>query len=489
MGGLFGVVSKEDCAKELSAIELLFYGTDYHYHMATRRGGMATFENGEFFRFIHDITTSQFRPKFEDDIHKMHGRMGVGVISDYEDQPLVINSHLGRYAIVSVNRITNLDEIVRGAFHSRKTHFAETGKGEINPTEVVATLINEEADYVSGIENAQEAINGSCSLVMLTPEGLYAARDKLGRTPLVVGKTRDGNKYAITSETTAFPNLGFEIEKELDPGEVVVINQDGIEQKKAPGEKMQICSFLWVYFGYPSSTYEGANVELVRYKCGEELALADAHDLSCGELKVDMVAGIPDSGTGHAIGYSNKSGIPYGRPFVKYTPTWPRSFMPTDQQKRDLIARMKLIPIKDLVKGKRLLFCEDSIVRGTQLKDTVQRLYDAGAAEVHIRPACPPLIYGCDFLSFSRARSANELAGQRAIRALEGIKDEERIPVEVLAAYRNPDSEKFTRMVDWIKDDLKLTTLRYQRLDSLVRAIGLPKEKECTHCWDGSSYF
>jgi amidophosphoribosyltransferase len=492
MAGLFGVASKSyDLAGEkgkLGSIDCLFYGTDYHSHLGTARGGMATIDaGGKFHRYIHNISNAQFRSKFEDDVKKLRGNLGIGVISDYEDQPLVISSHLGKYAIVSVNRITNLDEIVEEAFKRKTAHFAETGTGELNPSEVIATLINQGASYVEGIVNSQEAIKGSSSLLLLTKEGIYAARDALGRTPLILGK-KEGT-YAIASESCALPNLGFEVEKELGPGEIVLVTPGGVERKKKQKEEIQICSFMWVYFGYPASGYEGVNVEHARYRCGKALARQDAEDLKSGKLKIDMVAGIPDSGTGHAIGYANESGINFGRPFVKYTPTWPRSFMPPDQEMRDLIARMKLIPLKELVKGKRLLFCEDSIVRGTQLKDTVQRLYDAGAIEVHMRPACPPLIYGCDFLNFSRARSANELAGQKAIRALRGISKDTPIPTELLKLYGNSNTQEYSEMVDWIRRDLKLTTLKYQKLGDLVKAIGLPKEKLCTHCWDGSSCF
>lgn len=483
MGGMFGVVFREEREKELGAVDTLCYGVDYHSHLATRRGGMVTVSNGEFFRYIHDITNASFRSKFRKDMKKFRGKIGIGAISDYEDQPLVISSHLGRYAIVSVNRITNLDDIVRAAFRSRKTHFAETGKGEINPTEVIATLINQEDNYVSGIENSQETVRGSNSLLLMTPEGIYAARDRLGRTPLVIGKK--DNAYAVTSETGAFLNLGFEDEKELGPGETVFISPDGIETKKKAGENMQICSFLWVYFGYPSSDYEGINVEETRYRCGAELAKADREDLESERLKLNLVAGIPDSGTGHAIGYANESRIPYKRPFVKYTPSWPRSFMPPNQEIRDIIAKMKLIPIKRIIDGQSLLFCEDSIVRGTQLRDIIERLYQRGAREIHMRPACPPLIYGCEFLNFSRSKSANELAGQRAIRAIRGIGDREEMPGEILEAYSDPDSDKYHAMTDWIRDELKLTSLKYQRLPDLVSAIGLPKEKLCTFCWDG----
>jgi len=468
MGGLFGVVSQDDCVREL------FYGTDYHSHLGTKRGGLAVRNSEGFMRFIHDISNAQFRSKFSEDVQKMHGTSGIGVISDHEDQPLIIGSHLGVYAIVTVGVVKNLDELVRKAFEKRTPHFTEMNRGEINPTEMVAALINEGATYEEGIGNAQEAIRGSCSLLLLTEEGLYAARDRLGRTPVVLGKKRGA--LAATMETCAFPNLGFEVDRYLGPGEVVLITQDGAERKAPPGEKMQICAFLWVYYGYPASSYEGINVEMVRNACGTYLAKRD-------EAEVDLVAGIPDSGTGHAIGYANESGVPFRRPFVKYTPTWPRSFLPPEQEDRDLVARMKLVPIKDLIQGRRLLFCEDSIVRGTQLKETIARLYECGAEEVHMRPACPPLVHSCEFLNFSRSRSALDLAARRAIKELGD--DVERPSKE----YSVPGTEKYCAMAERIRQRLNLTTLQYQRLEDLVDAIGLPKERLCTHCWDGSGCF
>ena len=464
MGGLFAVASKEDCVADL------FFGTDYHSHLGTRRGGLATLMEGEFCRYIHDISNAQFRSKFEDDIRKMSGVRGLGVISDYEDQPLIIGSHLGAYAIVTVGLVKNADQLVRKAF-GQKMHFSEMGGGEVNPTELVATLINQEATFEDGIERALAAIEGSCSLVLLTDRGIYAARDRLGRTPVVIGKKRGA--CAVASETCAFPNLGFETERFLGPGEVVLVTEDGVEQKKAPGNRLQICAFLWVYYGYPASSYEGINVEATRYRCGAALA---SHD----SVKVDCVAGIPDSGVAHAIGYANAAGIPYARPFVKYTPTWPRSFMPTDQRVRDLVARMKLIPVRELIQDKRILFSEDSIVRGTQLQDTIRRLYDFGAREVHMRPACPPLVFGCKFLNFSRSRSPLDLAGRKAILELEGQGDAH------LDQYSDPDSERYCAMVERIRARLQLTSLQYQRLGDLVDAIGLPKAKLCTYCWDGA---
>jgi len=465
MGGFFGVVSKTDCIHDL------FYGTDYHSHLGTKRGGLAVRDAGGFSRFIHDITNAQFRSKFEDDIGKMRGTRGIGVISDYEDQPLIIGSHLGLYAIVTVGVVRNAQRLAKAAFKRRTTHFSEMGGGEINPTELVATLINQEATFEDGIRRAQEAIEGSCSLLLLTDHGIYAARDRLGRTPVVIGE-KEGAR-AATLETCAFPNLGYKVIRYLGPGETVLITEDGIEVKGASGAKMQICSFLWVYYGYPASCYEGVNVEVVRNRCGAALARRGDQDL-------DLVAGIPDSGTGHAIGYADEARVPYRRPFVKYTPTWARSFMPQDQRTRDLVARMKLVPIRELIEGKRLLFCEDSIVRGTQLRDIIRRLYDYGAREVHMRPACPPLIWGCKFLNFSRSRSELDLAARKAIQELEGSDK------QPLAAYADPESEAHRQMVDAVRKRLNLTSLRYQRLEGLIEAIGLPKAKLCTYCWDGA---
>jgi len=466
MGGFFGVISKRDCVREL------FYGTDYHSHLGTRRGGLAVLNSSGLTRFIHNIENAQFRSKFEDDITAMHGTRGIGVISDYEDQPLIIGSHLGLYAIVTVGAVHNLEALARKAM-GKRTHFSEMAGGQINPTELIAILINQEPTFEEGIRRAQEAVEGSCSLLLLTGQGLYAARDALGRTPVVIGR-KDG-AHAAAMETCAFPNLGYEIERYLGPGEVVLITEEGFEQKRPPGEKLRICAFLWVYYGYPASSYEHINVEMARNRCGVALARNE-------DAQIDMVAGIPDSGVAHAIGYANAAGIPYRRPFVKYTPTWPRSFMPQDQSVRELVARMKLIPIQELIQGQRLLFCEDSIVRGTQLKNTIQRMYDYGAREVHMRPACPPLIYGCKFLNFSRSRSEMDLAARRAIREIEGQLDDAE---GSLVEYSDPTSEKFRSMVESIRRRLNLTTLRYQKLSDLVAAIGLPKESLCTYCWDG----
>jgi amidophosphoribosyltransferase len=464
MGGFFGVVSTQD------AVTDLFFGTDYHSHLGTMRGGLAVWDDGRFQRHIHDITNAQFRSKFQDDVVRMKGRSGIGVISDFEDQPLIVASHLGTYAIVTVGVVRNLDALAKQAF-SNGAHFSEMGGIGLNPTELVATLINRQPTFEDGIRSAQMSIEGSCSMLLLTDKGVYAARDRFGRTPIILGR-RDG-AMAATMETCAFPNLDYEVDRYLGPGEVVRLTPDGCEQLLPPLDRLQICSFLWVYYGYPASSYEGINAEVARNRCGAALARRD-------DLEMDIVAGIPDSGTAHAIGYAAEAGVPYRRPFVKYTPTWPRSFMPQDQKIRDLVARMKLIPIRELINGQRLLFCEDSIVRGTQLQEIIARLYDYGAKEVHMRPACPPLVYGCKYLNFSRSRTVLDLAARKAIREIEGDENAH------LPAYANPCSEKHCAMVDRICTRLRLTSLKYQRLDDLVASIGLPKEKLCTHCWDGA---
>jgi len=464
MGGFFGVVSKEDCVTDL------FYGTDYHSHLGTKRGGLAAKDGGYITRFIRDISNAQFRSKFEDDIDKIHGNKGIGVISDNEDQPLIISSHLGTYAVVTVAKINNVRELKDEVFQKGVSHFAEMGGGDVNPTELAASLINTQPTFEEGIKYAQKMIDGSCSMLLMTGKGIYAVRDRLGRTPVVLGE-KNGS-YAASMETCAFPTLGYEKTRFLGPGEAVLLTADGVERKIAPGDKMQICAFLWVYYGYPSSEYEGINVEAARYRCGALLADND-------DVEVDLVAGIPDSGTGHAIGYANRSGVPYGRPYVKYTPTWPRSFMPQNQAHRNLVARMKLIPIRELIEGKRILFCEDSIVRGTQLKDTIKKLYALGAKELHMRPACPPLVHGCKFLNFSQSRSELDLAGRWAIQELVGD-----APFD-LKEYADASSAKYKDMVAVIEKRLGLTTLKYQKLENLVEAIGLPRDKLCTYCWDG----
>jgi len=463
MSGFFGVVSKTDCVREV------FFGTDYHSHLGTQRGGIAVRNTEGFIRNIHDISNSQFRSKFDDEICTMQGNQGIGIISDYEDQPILVHSHLGTFAIAMVGAIQNIEELVQRAFKNRITHFSEMTDQGVNPTELVATIIAQESSFTEGIQRVQESVEGSCSVLLLTPEGMYAGRDRLGRTPVVIG-SKEG-AHAATFETSAFPNLNYEIEKYLGPGEIVRITAEGCEQMKKPGDQMRICAFLWVYYGFPSSSYEGINVEDVRNRCGAFLAQNE-------NRVIDMVAGIPDSGTAYAIGYANEAKIRYRRPFVKYTPTWPRSFMPQDQQIRELVAKMKLIPIRELIEGNRLLFCEDSIVRGTQLQDIIQRIFDYGAKEVHMRPACPPLTYGCKFLNFSRSRSVLDLATRKAIKKLEG--DENKF----LKEYSDPSSDKYINMIETIRNRLKLTSLKYQKLEDMVKAIGLPKEKLCTYCWD-----
>ncbi len=467
MGGIFGCALKEDCVNHL------FYGTDYLSHLGTRRGGLAVLNEKKITRKIHSLESSYFRTKFESDLPDFHGNTGIGVISDHEDQPILISSHLGTFGIVTVSKVNNIDELAKRAFGKNK-YFSEISAVGINPTELVAMMICEKGTFEEGIIHAQEMIKGSCSMLVLTNQGVYAARDKLGRTPIIIGKGDSG--FAAASETCAFPNLGYETDTYLGPGEIVLMTPEGCEQRKKPGDKMQVCSFLWVYYGYPASSYEGINVETVRYKCGNALARND-------DVEIDFAAGIPDSGIGHAIGYANEKGIRYKRPFVKYTPTWPRSFMPQNQDVRDLVARMKLIPVRELIEGNRIMFCEDSIVRGTQLQDNVEILFEYGAAEVHMRPACPTLIYPCEFLNFSQSRSTLDLAGRKAIKEIEGVEDKH------LEDYATAGSEKNLTMTESIRKRLKLTTLKFQRMDDLVEAIGLPKEKLCTHCWDGTSYF
>lgn len=467
MSGFFGVVSKTDCVSDV------FYGTDYHSHLGTKRAGMVFIVPGRGYRrSIHTLENAYFRSKFEDELKEFSGFSGMGIISDTDPQPLLFNSHLGRFAVVTVSRLVNIDEL-EARILGRKRHFTENFEGNINPTEVIANLICEKETFAEGIENVFENVKGSCSLLILTDEGIIAARDKLGRTPVVIGKRKDA--YAVASESCSFPNTGFETEQYLGPGEIVQITADAVTQLRKPGEKMQICSFLWVYYGYPPSFYEGINVDECRYRCGACLAKRDNVD-------ADFVCGIPDSGVGHAIGYGNEKGIPTMRPYSKYTATWPRSFLPSFQEQRDLVARMKLIPNRAVIEGKKMVFLDDSIVRGTQLKDNTNDMRKNGAAEIHMRIACPPLLYSCDFLNFTQSRSPMELAARRAIKELGGEEKD-------LGTFSDPDSEEYKMMVKSIAAKLDLDTLVYQRLDDLVEAIGLPKEKLCTHCWDGSSYF
>ncbi len=462
MSGFFGVASKSDCVGDL------FYGTDYHSHLGTMRGGMAVWNGAAVDRAIHDITNAPFRTKFDPDLGRFRGRSGIGVISDWEDQPLLIGSHLGCYAIVTVGAVRNAAELRHAAFQ-RRTHFSEMSGGDVNPTELVATLINEGGSFDEGIRFAQQRVEGSCSLLLLHRDAIYAARDYRGRTPVVLGRREDA--WAVTLETCAFPNLGFEPVRELGPGEVVRLTVDGPETLASPRPDCRICAFLWVYFGYPASTYEGRNVEDMRNRSGAILARRET-------IEVDEVAGIPDSGVGHGLGYAAEAGIPYRRPFVKYTPTWPRSFMPQDERARRLVAKMKLIPIAELIRNKRIVFCEDSIVRGTQLCDTIGRLFQAGARAVHLRPACPPLLFECPFLNFSRSRSEMDLIARRVLQDVTGQSEE--VPPEAL----DPDSELYDAMCRRIAADLGLTTVRYQRLEDMAAAIGLPLTRICTYCWN-----
>ncbi len=466
MGGLFGIASRQDCVTDL------FYGTDYHSHLGTKRGGLAVVSRKGFTRSIHNIENAYFRSKFEPELKDFRGNCGIGIISDHDAQPLIINSHMGTFGIVTVAKINNLKALGKAAF-ARKKYFSETSGTTINPTELVSMLICDKGSFEEGIRNVYESVKGSCSLLILTRQGIIAARDKLGRTPIIIGKKEGA--YAASSETCAFSNLGYETEYYMGPGEIVLITPEGYRQLKAPEDKMQVCSFLWVYYGYPVSNYENINVEAVRYNCGSALARKD-------DIKADLVSGIPDSGIGHAIGYANEKGIPYMRPYVKYTPTWPRSFMPQSQEIRDLVARMKLIPNKSIIHDKRLIFCDDSIVRGTQLKDNVQILYEYGAREVHMRIACPTLIHPCEFLNFSQSRSSLDLAGRKAILEIEGQCD---VPLD---EYARAGSDRNLEMVERIRKRLNLTSLKFQSMADLVDAIGLPKERLCTHCWDGTSY-
>ncbi|HIV26270.1 MAG TPA: amidophosphoribosyltransferase [Candidatus Scatomonas pullistercoris] len=466
MGGFFGVASKEDCMFDL------FFGTDYHSHLGTRRAGLAVYDRKKGFdRAIHNIENAPFRTKFDKDFSTMQGNLGIGCISDYEPQPLIVRSHHGTYAIVTVGKINNLTEIVDKLFASGHSHFLEMSGGDINPTELVASIINQKQNLIEGIRYAQEIIDGSMTMLILTPRGIYAARDRLGRTPVVIGRKPDS--FCISFESFAYLNLGYTEERELGPGEIAVVTPEGIETLAAPGKEMRICTFLWVYYGYPSSSYEGISVEEMRYRCGAMLSRRD-------DAHPDTVAGVPDSGTAHAIGYANESGIPFSRPFIKYTPTWPRSFMPTIQSQRDLIARMKLIPVHELIQNRSLLLIDDSIVRGTQLRETTEFLYQSGAREVHVRPACPPLVYGCKFLNFSRSTSVMDLITRRVIKEMTGTEEPEN-----LEKYSDPESTEYRDMVDCIGKKLNFTSLRYHRLDDMIESVGIDKCRLCTYCWDG----
>lgn len=468
MGGFFGVASKEDCVLEL------FYGVDYHSHLGTRRGGMATYGADGFNRAIHNIENSPFRTKFDRDVGEMKGNLGIGCISDFEPQPLLISSKLGSFAITTVGKVNNYDGLLNELYTNAHSHFQEMTNGQVNVTELIAALICEKDSFVEGIKYVQEAVDGSLTLLIMTKDGIYAARDRYGRTPLVIGHKEGA--YCVSFESHAYINLGFADYKELGASEIAFITPEGVETLSAPREEMRICSFLWVYYGYPTSAYEGVNVEEMRYKCGSMLAKRDGKS-----VRPDIVAGVPDSGIAHAIGYANESGIPYARPFIKYTPTWPRSFMPTNQNQRNLIARMKLIPVQALIENKSLLLIDDSIVRGTQLRETTEFLYHSGAKEVHVRPACPPILYGCRYLNFSRSKSEMELIARRIIREREG----DECPQEVLDEYADPCSCRYAQMIEDIRKQQNFTTLRYHRLDDLIESIGISPCKVCTYCFNG----
>jgi amidophosphoribosyltransferase len=466
MGGIFGVIRQNDCLNDL------FYGTDYLSHLGTKRGGLAVVGKAGFTTRVHFLESSYFRNKLEPNLKDLGGNIGLGAISDTDSQPLTFSAHLGPFSLVTVGNITNADELIAEAGRHRYT-FNRSASGKVRPTEIIAMLLSREGSFADGIRAVQAKVKGSCTFMIMTEKGIYGCRDFLGRTPLVLGRKDDG--WAFSSESSAFYNIGFEPVRDLGPGEAVFVSPEGWESVVPPGGRMQICSFLWVYYGYPSSSYEGINVEACRYRCGAALGAED-------DVEADCVCDIPDSGIGHAVGYSNQRRLPYQRPLVKYTPTWPRSFMPQDQAQRELVARMKLIPNQALIRGQRMIFLDDSIVRGTQLKDNIQVLYQHGAREVHARIACPTLVYPCKFLNFSSSRSALELMGLKAILALEG---EEGRNIE---RYVNAADPKNAALTEWIRERFNLSSLKFQKLDNLVKAIGLPKEKLCTHCWDGSSY-
>ena len=468
MGGFFGVISKSACISDL------FYGTDYNSHLGTRRAGMATIDKGIFYRSIHNIENTYFRSRFEHNLDKFKGNSGIGIISDNDSQPIIMNTHLGKFAIVTVAKINNI-EILEEQLIKKGFHFSELSSGRINRTELIALLITEGASFKEGIENVFNKISGSCSLLLLTEEGLIAARDKYGRTPVLIGN-KEGS-YAATSEPAGFPNLDFELTYDLGPGEIVMLTADSMTQLRQPNKKMQICSFLWVYYGYPVSTYEGKNVDFVRYECGLNMGKNDTID-------ADYVSGIPDSGIGMALGYAEGKKIPYRRAIVKYTPTWPRSFTPKNQKTRDLVAKMKLIPNKKLLDGKRVIFCDDSIVRGTQLRDNVNILYKFGAKEAHMRVCCPPILFVCPFIEFSSSKSHLELIARRTIFEIEEVDD-----ANAIEKYALTGSDHYNQMVERISKKLNITTLKYNTIEDLINAIGLPKECICTHCYDNSSYF
>lgn len=467
MGGIFGVASKNSCTLDL------FFGIDYHSHLGTKRGGMAVYGPDGFNRAIHNISNTPFRTKFDKEVDELEGTLGIGCISDADPQPLLVQSHLGNFAITTVGLIKNEQELINDAYENGHIHFMAMSHGHINSTELVASIINQRDSLVDGLLYAQEKIKGSMSILVLTPEGIYACRDRYGRTPVTIGKKEDA--YCVSFENFAYLNLGYHHHTELGPGEITLVTPEGIECLSRPREEMKMCTFLWAYYGYPTASYEGVSVEKMRYDCGKLLARRDAG------VTADSVAGVPDSGLAHAIGYANESGIPFSRPFIKYTPTWPRSFMPSSQKQRNLIAKMKLIPVDTLIRDKRLLLIDDSIVRGTQLGETTDFLYKSGAKEVHVRPACPPITFSCPYLNFSRSTSDLDLITRRIIKEREG----DHVSDEVLADYANPDSSNYAEMVEEIRKKLHFTTLRYHRLDDMIEAVGLPACKLCTYCWNG----
>jgi len=468
MGGFFGVVSTKPCISDL------FYGVDYHSHLGTRRGGIVTYQQDAklFRRSIHNIENTYFRTKFGDELGKFQGNSGIGVISDTDAQPIVVNSHLGRFAITTVAKINNIAELEKECLDANQ-QFTELSSGATNPTELVALMITRKHDFVEGIQYVYNKIKGSCSMLILTEDGIIAARDYYGRTPIVIGKNHVG--YAVASENHSFANLDYETEYFVGPGEIVKVTANGYQQLLAPNDKMQICSFLWIYYGYPSVNYEDINVESARYRLGYAMGKTD-------DTEVDFVAPIPDSGIGMAIGYSNGKQIPYQRGIVKYTPTWSRSFMPSNQEQREHVAKMKLLPNRDLLKGKRVVFCDDSIVRGTQLRDNVKMMYEYGAKEVHIRISCPPLLYGCEFLNFSASKNVLELITRRVIKELEGDDNKN------LQRYMDSTTKEYANMVEIIRKHLGVDTLKFNTLDTITNSIGLPKDRICTHCFDGSSF-
>lgn len=467
MSGFFGTALREACVSDL------FYGIDYHSHLGTKRAGMVTIQDGTFYRSIHNIENTYFRTKFDGELDKFKGNYGIGIISDTDSQPIVVNSHLGRFAISTVARINNIKELEKECL-DKNQQFTELSSGQTNQTELVALMITQGKDFVDGINNVFKKVKGSCSILILTENGLIAARDYLGRTPIVVGQSDRG--YVVAFDSHSFANLGYETERFIAPGEILRITENGCEQMAAPNTQMQICSFLWIYYGYPTADYEGINIENTRYTGGYEMGIND-------DIEADFVSAIPDSGIGMALGYAKGKGIPYERGIVKYTPTWSRSFMPVSQSIREHVAKMKLIPNRTLLNGKRAVFCDDSIVRGTQLRDNVKKLYEYGAKEVHIRISCPPLLYGCHFLNFSASKTEMELIARRVVKEIEGDDFIKKLPL-----YMDHTTKEYANMVEVIRQHLGVSTLKFNTLDTIAKAIGLPKERLCTHCFDGSSW-